>query len=187
MNTVLSQECTRYNKLINMHSRRDPNPQSVAPCCSRAAAPLLRCCTGFGLLALRRVASRPDAGECRYRYNRSLSDLLKALKGLVVMSSDLEAMGSSLYSNQVPAIWTAVAYVTSSNLSTCVASLLTWRVSLQVPFAQAARHMGRGPDPADRLHPEVGRRRPARRVLDIWLLLPAGMFACIIDKATSPT
>ena len=43
-------------------------------------------------------------------YNRSLADLLKALKGLVVMSADLEAMATSLYTNQVPAMWAAVAY-----------------------------------------------------------------------------
>jgi dynein heavy chain len=61
MNTVLTQECIRYNKLI--------------------------------------VA-----------FNCTLSDLLKALKGVVVMSSELEAMAHALYSNQVPALWTAISY-----------------------------------------------------------------------------
>lgn len=48
------------------------------------------------------------------RYNKlleevalSLKDLLKALKGLVVMSSRLELMASSLYNNSVPEIWNA--------------------------------------------------------------------------------
>ena len=60
-NTVLSQECMRYNKLIK-------------------------------------------------KFTRTIADLLKALKGLVVMSGELEAMADSLYTNQVPALWTAVSY-----------------------------------------------------------------------------
>lgn len=46
------------------------------------------------------------------RYNRllaaikrSLADLLKAIKGLVVLSQELEAMMSSLYDNKVPGLW----------------------------------------------------------------------------------
>ena len=49
----------------------------------------------------------------RRRYNRllaviykSLRDLLKALKGLVVMSQQLEEMANSIYVNQVPTLWT---------------------------------------------------------------------------------
>ena len=34
----------------------------------------------------------------------------KALKGLVVMSADLEKMGNSMVNGQVPAIWAAVSY-----------------------------------------------------------------------------
>jgi len=71
MNTVLTQECMRYNKL---------------------------------------VAS----------FTQSLTDLLKALKGLVVMSSELEAMAHALYSNQVPGIWAAVAYPSLKPLATWV-------------------------------------------------------------------
>ncbi len=48
------------------------------------------------------------------RYNRllavihqTLKDLLKALKGLVVMSQSLETMFSSLYNNEVPELWAA--------------------------------------------------------------------------------
>ena len=47
-----------------------------------------------------------------FRYNsllgvirQSLSDLLKALKGLVVMSQQLEEMANSLFDNHVPAMW----------------------------------------------------------------------------------
>jgi dynein heavy chain len=37
--------------------------------------------------------------------HRSLQDLLKALKGLVVMSQQLEDMANSLFNNQVPTMW----------------------------------------------------------------------------------
>ena len=46
------------------------------------------------------------------RYNKllstiksSLSDLLKAIKGLVVMSQQLETMSEKLFNNQVPELW----------------------------------------------------------------------------------
>lgn len=46
------------------------------------------------------------------RYNKllavisqSLNDIVKALKGLVVMSSELELMANSLFSNAVPDMW----------------------------------------------------------------------------------
>ena len=46
------------------------------------------------------------------RYNRlletvraTLNDLLKALKGLVVMSQALETMANSLFDNRVPELW----------------------------------------------------------------------------------
>jgi len=51
------------------------------------------------------------------RYNKllavikgSLMDLLKAVKGLVVMSETLEKMSLSLYTNAVPQLWAAKAY-----------------------------------------------------------------------------
>ena len=61
MNTVVVQECIRYNKLIA-------------------------------------------------EMERSLPLLLKALKGLVVMSSDLEAMANAVAVNEVPGNWTKNAY-----------------------------------------------------------------------------
>ena len=46
------------------------------------------------------------------RYNRllgvihqTLKDLLKALKGLVVMSQSLETMANSIFNNMVPELW----------------------------------------------------------------------------------
>ena len=55
MNTVLQQECIRYNKVLRM------------------------------LLS-------------------SLKDVRKALKGEVVMTSELEAMGNQVFNNQVPTV-----------------------------------------------------------------------------------
>ncbi|KAM4654686.1 dynein axonemal heavy chain 1-like isoform 2-T2 [Amazona ochrocephala] len=41
---------------------------------------------------------------------QTLKDLLKALKGLVVMSSQLELVASSLYNSTLPEVWNAKAY-----------------------------------------------------------------------------
>jgi len=61
MNTVLQQECIRYNKVI-------------------------------------------------YKLLGTLKDIRKALKGEVVMTQELEEMGTSLFNNQVPSMWAKVAY-----------------------------------------------------------------------------
>uniref|UniRef100_A0A8B9M6P2 Dynein axonemal heavy chain 1 n=1 Tax=Accipiter nisus TaxID=211598 RepID=A0A8B9M6P2_9AVES len=65
------------------------------------------------------------------RYNRlleviaqTLKDLLKALKGLVVMSSQLELMASSLYNNTVPEMWNAKAYPSLKPLASWVNDLV---------------------------------------------------------------
>jgi dynein heavy chain len=65
------------------------------------------------------------------RYNKlivvmkkSLKDILNALKGLVVMSGELEAMGTSLFNNQVPKMWASKAYPSLKGLS-------AWTVDLQ--------------------------------------------------------
>ena len=60
-NTVLQQECIRYNKLLVV-------------------------------------------------IKQTLVDVRKALKGLVVMSAELDALATSLYNNQVPAMWESKAY-----------------------------------------------------------------------------
>merc|ERR1719217_1855596 len=92
MNTVLTQEATRYNKLISI-------------------------------------------------YNSSLANLLKALKGLVVMSGELEAMLSSLYSNQVPALWAKQAYPSLKPLAAWVDDL-----AARLKFVQL--WVNKGPPPA---------------------------------------
>jgi dynein heavy chain len=75
MNTVLLQECIRYNKLI-------------------------------------------EALEL------SLPDLLKALKGLVVMSAELEAIANAIALNQVPKMWASVAYPSMKPCSAWTADLM---------------------------------------------------------------
>ncbi|KAL0879698.1 hypothetical protein ABMA27_003413, partial [Loxostege sticticalis] len=72
------------------------------------------------------------------RYNRllgvinsSLRDLLKALKGLVVMSEALESMAGSLARNAVPLMWSSKAYPSLKPLAAWVKDLI-----LRVQFMQ---------------------------------------------------
>jgi len=65
------------------------------------------------------------------RYNRlleaiiaSLKDILKAIKGLVVMSLQLEKMFNSLYINKVPAMWAGKAYPSLQPLASWVLDLI---------------------------------------------------------------
>jgi dynein heavy chain len=64
------------------------------------------------------------------RYNRllgvmrsSLNNLLKALKGEVVMSSELEKCGTSIFVNQVPEMWQGVSYPSLMPLAQWVVDL----------------------------------------------------------------
>jgi dynein heavy chain len=64
------------------------------------------------------------------RYNRvldtmrkTLGDLRKALKGLVVMSSDLEKMFTSMVNNQVPELWSKVGWLSTKTLASWVKDL----------------------------------------------------------------
>ncbi|XP_064629143.1 dynein axonemal heavy chain 1-like isoform X2 [Lineus longissimus] len=66
------------------------------------------------------------------RYNRllstikqSLNDLLKALKGLVVMSQALEEMANSLFNNAVPSMWAGKAYPSLKPLASWVTDLVS--------------------------------------------------------------
>jgi dynein heavy chain, axonemal len=65
------------------------------------------------------------------RYNRLLSvihstivEMLKALKGLVVMSESLETMCNNIFINQVPQAWAAKAYPSLKSLSSWVIDLV---------------------------------------------------------------
>jgi dynein heavy chain len=66
------------------------------------------------------------------KYNRlvkclreTLSSLQLALKGLVVLSADLEAMGNALFDQQVPDLWTKVAYPSLKPLNAWFADFLS--------------------------------------------------------------
>ena len=82
MNTVLQQECIRYNKLIE-------------------------------------------------QVLKTLADVRKALKGEVVMTSELEEMGTSLFNNQVPEMWSKVAMPSLKPLATWVPDLCARLAFLQ--------------------------------------------------------
>jgi len=56
--------------------------------------------------------------------HRSLRELLKALKGLVVMSAPLERMTASIYTNKVPDMWEAKAYPSLKPLASWVNDLV---------------------------------------------------------------
>ncbi|KAI9209204.1 dynein heavy chain and region D6 of dynein motor-domain-containing protein, partial [Polychytrium aggregatum] len=65
------------------------------------------------------------------RYNRllavihsTLTELQKALKGLVVMSESLETMSNNIFINQVPVVWAAKAYPSLKSLSSWVVDLM---------------------------------------------------------------
>ncbi|XP_043269180.1 dynein axonemal heavy chain 1-like [Venturia canescens] len=54
---------------------------------------------------------------------RTLNDLLKALKGLVVMSDNLETMATNLFNNKVPKVWQDKAYASLKPLGAWVIDL----------------------------------------------------------------
>eukprot|EP00796_Vickermania_ingenoplastis_P008354 gene8354-5852_t len=73
------------------------------------------------------------------RYNRllrfihnNLNEFIKAVKGEVVMSAELEAVGSSFFINEVPASWAGLAYPSLKPLSSWVEDLV-----LRVAFIQS--------------------------------------------------
>ena len=65
------------------------------------------------------------------RFNRliemvesTLKDVQKAIKGLVVMSAELEQMGNSMVIGKVPFLWSSVAYPSLKPLGSWVNDLL---------------------------------------------------------------
>ncbi|KAH7442335.1 hypothetical protein KP509_03G083100 [Ceratopteris richardii] len=54
----------------------------------------------------------------------SLRELQKAVKGLIVLSSDLEQLGKSLVQGKIPAIWAAKSYPSRKPLSSYIADLV---------------------------------------------------------------
>ena len=64
------------------------------------------------------------------RYNRliqvmksTLANLKKALKGLVVMSEDLEKLANSIYDNQVEKVWADVGFLSLKPLGSWIEDL----------------------------------------------------------------
>jgi dynein heavy chain len=62
------------------------------------------------------------------RMHSSLIELQKAIKGLVVMSGELETMYNSLLNNQVPQVWESVGYP-------CLKPLASWLVDYHARIA----------------------------------------------------
>lgn len=54
----------------------------------------------------------------------SLRDIRKAIKGMIVMSSDLDAMYTSFLNNQLPRIWERASFASLKSLGSWVADLI---------------------------------------------------------------
>jgi len=65
------------------------------------------------------------------RLHRTLVEIQKAVKGLVVMSGELEDMGNSMVNGSVPQLWSAVAYPSLKPLGSWVLDLMARIVFLQ--------------------------------------------------------
>ena len=81
------------------------------------------------------------------RFNRlvevienTLADVQKAMKGLVVMSAELEDMGDSMVKGKVPLLWSSVAYPSLKPLGAWVNDLLD-----RLAFLGDWVHRGRPP------------------------------------------
>eukprot|EP00599_Poterioochromonas_sp_BG-1_P017876 CAMPEP_0173166600 /NCGR_PEP_ID=MMETSP1105-20130129/22117_1 /TAXON_ID=2985 /ORGANISM="Ochromonas sp., Strain BG-1" /LENGTH=3828 /DNA_ID=CAMNT_0014087887 /DNA_START=639 /DNA_END=12125 /DNA_ORIENTATION=- len=58
------------------------------------------------------------------RMQSSLSDLKKAIRGMIVMSSDLDAMYTSFLNNQLPSLWERVSFASLKTLGSWVNDLI---------------------------------------------------------------
>merc|ERR1712100_330237 len=58
------------------------------------------------------------------RVRGSLQDLQRAVKGLVVMSADLEGLSKAMLNNTLPVLWSKVSYPSLKPLSSYINELL---------------------------------------------------------------
>ncbi|KAL6759980.1 dynein heavy chain 6 [Haematococcus lacustris] len=120
MNTVLTQ-CRHISASSSEHSNLRALAVTHAAALAKAktpAADLVRPAT-------------PAADLELVRFNRlievvhsSLASLRKALRGAVLMSSELEAVGQAMYDAKVPALWMAQSYPSMKPLGSYVADLI---------------------------------------------------------------
>lgn len=54
----------------------------------------------------------------------SLKDIKKAIRGMIVMSSDLDAMYTAFLNNQLPGIWEKVSFASLKSLGSWVSDLI---------------------------------------------------------------
>lgn len=75
-------------------------------------------------------ASKSPAGVCRYNLlletiQSSLTTLQNAIKGAIIMSSDIDVMYTSILAYEVPDMWRHVAYPSNKSLSPWMADLVS--------------------------------------------------------------
>ena len=78
----------------------------------------------FGIWGLYHWTTNENQKKLLNVMNNSLNQILKAIKGLVVMSESLEKMFNSLFDNQVPDMWSKVAYPSLKPLGSWVKDLI---------------------------------------------------------------
>jgi dynein heavy chain, axonemal len=110
------------------------------------------------------------------KIRRTLGDLQKAIKGLVLMSKDLDAMFTSLQNNKVPALWESVAYPSLKPLSSWFTDM-TYRVRFFQDWIS----------PPPKINPETGEeeQRSGRPIpISFWIsafYFPQGFLTAVLQ------
>lgn len=114
MNTVLTQEMERFNRsVITSHIE-------IVHACLCEYCDALWLCLLFPVYRLLSII------------RTSLQNLQKAIKGLVVMSADLEALANSLLVGKIPDMWAKRSYPSLKPLGSYVSDFLERVKFLQV-------------------------------------------------------
>lgn len=82
---------------------------------------------GNGLLTSLAICLAQEMVKFNRLLNRmasSLRDIKKAIRGMIVMSSDLDSMYSSFLNNQLPSIWERVSFASLKTLGSWVRDLI---------------------------------------------------------------